>query len=86
MKGRERIAWNLRRIRSGQGISQENLAVDADVDRSYISGIENSQFNATVDILDRLADALGVDVSDFLVKPKAGSKPPQPLTPGRKRD
>ncbi len=85
MKGRERIARNLRRIRTDQGLSQESLAVDADVDRSYISGIENAGFNATIDILDRLAAALGVDVAEFLMKPKAGSAAPKPLSPGRKR-
>lgn len=84
MNGRGRIADNLRRIRAGKGLSQESLAVDAEVDRSYISGIENAGFNATIDILDRLAAALGVDVSEFLKEPKAGTPPPKPLRPGRK--
>ena len=45
MDGRTRVAWNLRRIRVERGLSQEALAVDADVDRTYVSGIERGSFN-----------------------------------------
>ncbi len=58
MDGRARVANNLRRPRIERGVSQENLAVDAFVDRTYVSGIEREEFNPTVDILDRLALAL----------------------------
>ena len=60
------------------------MAVDANVDRGYISGIENATFNPTVDVLDRFAKALSVDVSDFFAKPVTGSSEPMPLKPGRK--
>jgi transcriptional regulator with XRE-family HTH domain len=86
MDGRARIAWNLRRIRSTKRVSQEVLAVDADVDRSYISGIEQQQFNPSIDVLDRLAAALAVDVSEFLILPETTATKPQPLPPGRKAD
>ncbi len=69
MDTRARIAWNLRRIRGEKGVTQEALAVDAQVDRSYVSGIEQQGFNPSVDILDRLATALSVDISDFFNKP-----------------
>lgn len=84
MEARARIAWNLRRIRVDQAISQESLAVDANVDRSYISGLERRQFNPSVDVLDRLAIALSVDVSEFLVKPGDGAATPIPLSSGRR--
>ena len=84
MDARARVAWNLRRFRVEQKLSQESLAVDAGVDRSYISGIENGTFNPTVEILDRFATALGVDVSDFLQKPQSGSQQPKPLRSGRR--
>lgn len=84
MDGRARVAWNLRRIRVEQGISQESLAVDADVDRSYISGMERQEFNPTVDLLDRLATALAVDVSRLLDLPPAGAVPPKPMKSGRR--
>jgi transcriptional regulator with XRE-family HTH domain len=84
MDGRARVAWHLRRLRVERGVSQEALAVDAGVDRSYVSGIERRSFNPTVDILDRLAEALDVDVSEFLLKPASGDEPPVPLKSGRK--
>lgn len=78
------MAWNLRRIRVERGLSQENLAVDADVDRSYISGMERQEFNPTVDLLDRLAVALDVDVSRLLDAPAVGTDAPKPLKSGRR--
>lgn len=84
MDGRARVAWNLRRLRVEKGLSQEALAVDADVDRTYISGIERRTFNPTVDLLDRLAGALSMDVAEFFVVPQEGQKPPQPLRSGRR--
>lgn len=85
MDTRARIAWNLRRLRSAQSVTQEHLAVDAGVDRTVISDIERSKHNASIDLLDRLAAALSVDVSDLLAIPTEGQPPPTPLAPGRKR-
>lgn len=81
---RTRIALNLRRIRAAKGVSQEALAFDADVDRSYISGIERETFNPTVDLLEKLANALGADVADFLNIPRGAAAKPKPLKPGRR--
>jgi len=36
MNGRKLVAWNLRRLRVGQQLSQEKLAADAGVDRAYM--------------------------------------------------
>lgn len=84
MKVRARIAWNLRAIRTARNITQENLAVDADVDRTTISGLERGDFNASLDVIERIADALGADVLDFVAVPDAGTAEPAPLRPGRK--
>ncbi|TPI28807.1 helix-turn-helix transcriptional regulator [Mesorhizobium sp. B3-1-9] len=84
MDGRSRIAWNLRRIRTAKRISQETLALDAEVDRGTISEIETHKFNPTVDLLDRLASALAVDVAEFLLIPPDGSDSPKSLRAGRK--
>lgn len=84
MDGRARVAWHLRRLRVERGLSQEALAVDAGVDRSYVSGIERRTFNPTVDILDRLAGALAVDVAEFLAHPPDGVPTPKPLPSGRR--
>jgi transcriptional regulator with XRE-family HTH domain len=84
MKGRALVARNLRRIRVAQGISQETLAADASVDRSYLGGLERREENPTVDLLDRIADALSVSITELFVQPVPGEKPPKPLKSGRK--
>jgi transcriptional regulator with XRE-family HTH domain len=56
------VAWNLRRIRVARGLSQERLAHEADVDRSYVGGLERQEENPTVDVLDRLAKMLEVQM------------------------
>jgi transcriptional regulator with XRE-family HTH domain len=85
MKGRTLVAWNLRRIRVRRGLSQERLAFDAGVDRSYVGGLEREEQNPTVDLLDRLAKTLSVRISDFFIEPSKGSSQPKPLRPGRRR-
>ena len=65
MNGRALVAWNLRRLRVKRGLSQERLAYDAEVDRSYVGGLERRAENPTVDVLDRLAATLEVPLSEF---------------------
>ncbi|MGA7804705.1 helix-turn-helix domain-containing protein [Bradyrhizobium sp.] len=83
MRGRALVAWNLRRIRVKRGLSQERLAFDAGIDRSYVGGLERQEENPTVDLLDRLAKTLSVHVSDLLVEPPRGASPPKALRRGR---
>jgi len=85
MDGRALIAWNLRRIRVKRGLSQERLAYDAQVDRAYVGGLERREENPTVDLLDRLAETLGVSLAELFRQPNKGSAPPKPLQRGRKR-
>lgn len=84
MNGRALVAWNLRRIRVKRGLSQERLAFDAEVDRSYVGGLERQDENPTVDILDQLAKTLGVSVSEFFNQPRKGASAPKPLRSGRR--
>lgn len=84
MNGRALVAFNLRRIRVARGVTQERLAFDAGVDRSYAGGLERREQNPTVDLLDRLAKTLGVPVSEFFKQPRRGATPPKPLRSGRK--
>jgi transcriptional regulator with XRE-family HTH domain len=67
-----------------RGISQEKLAADAAVDRSYLAGLERQEENPTVDLLDRVAEALSVHVSELFAEPKPGDNPPAPLRAGRR--
>lgn len=83
MRARALVAINLRRIRTAQGVSQERLAADAEIDRAYVSEIEREQGNATLDLLDRLAATLGVEVSEFFAEPN-GPEPPATLPKGRR--
>jgi transcriptional regulator with XRE-family HTH domain len=66
-------------------LSQEALAVDAGVDRSYVGRLERGVENPTVETLDKLAAALGVAAAELLLVPKAGEKPPATLRKGRKK-
>lgn len=65
MKLRERVGLNVRNLRSSRGFSQEQLALAADVDRSYISEIELAKNSASIDVLERIADALSVDPKEL---------------------
>ena len=84
MDTRARIAWNLRQLRSTLGVTQENLAVDAGVDRTVISDLERGKHNASIDLLDRCAKAVKVDASALLAVPDPADPKPEPLKPGRK--
>lgn len=83
MRGRALVAWNLRRLRSERGVSQERLAADAGVDRAYLSEIEREQGNVTVDLLDRLAAELDCRPGEFLAEPVQGQEPKK-VRSGRK--
>lgn len=72
---REVFALNLRRARNAKGLSQEALAHEADVDRTYISALERSEYSATIDMVDRLAKTLGVDASALLQRPTRSRQP-----------
>jgi len=84
MDGRSLLAWNLRRIRVARGISQERLAFDAGIDRSYLGGLERRTENPTIDLLDRLSGALQVPLAELLRVPAKGEVRPKPLRAGRK--
>ncbi|OPY99865.1 transcriptional regulator [Bradyrhizobium sacchari] len=84
MRARALVAYNVRRIRVERGIPQEQLAYDAGVDRSYMSGLERQKANPTIDLLDRLAETLGVAVSELFVRPSKGAPLPATLRKGRK--
>lgn len=84
MNAQALVARNLRRLRVARGVSQENLAVDAGIDRTYVSRLERVLENPTVAVLERLAQALGVPISEFFVPPAPDEPPPQPLPGGRR--
>lgn len=75
MEMREVLAVNLRKLRRARGLSQEELAHRADIDRTYISSLERSVYAAGIDVVERLARALDVEVADLLTRPTTKKKP-----------
>lgn len=65
-EARRRVAENLRRLRKERGLSQEVMAELAEFHRTYVSQLERCVTNISLDGLERLANALGVDVLDLL--------------------
>jgi transcriptional regulator with XRE-family HTH domain len=66
MDVRLRLATNMKRLRKERGWSQEALADEAGLDRTYISGIERRVKNPTVTVVDRVASALRCGMGDLL--------------------
>ncbi len=85
MDARERVAVNIRRLRVGRGVSQEAFAVDAGVDRTYMSRIERRLENPTVTVLEKIAAALGVEIAALFADPGPDDGAPPSLPAGRKR-
>lgn len=67
---RDILARNLRLYRQLRGLSQEELAHRAGVDRTYVSALERSVYGVTIDLLDKLAVALDVEAADLLQRSK----------------
>ena len=66
MDVQHRLAANLRRLRQERELSQEALADEAGIHRTYVSDLERAARNPTIRVVETLADALGVTVSELL--------------------
>jgi transcriptional regulator with XRE-family HTH domain len=84
MKAQALVARNLRRMRVKQNLSQENLAVDAGIDRTYVSRIERGLENPTVAILEQLARAMNEPIIEFFREPTRNEPLPKALKGGRR--
>lgn len=72
MEIREVFAANLKALRLANGISQEELAHRAHLDRTYVSSLERRIYSPSIDVVDRLAKELGVEAYELLMeKPSA---------------
>jgi transcriptional regulator with XRE-family HTH domain len=85
MKAAEIVAWNLRRLRVLRGLSQEGLAADSGVDRSYMGRLERGHENPTIGVLERIANTLGVEIVELFRIPGRNETRPRPLSGGRRR-
>ncbi len=55
----------IKRLRLEKGMSQEGLANEANLDRTYIPGIEKGERNVSITVIEKLAIALKVDIRDL---------------------
>ena len=62
------IANNIRNKRKAIGYSQERLAFEAGMDRSYVGYIENAKYNVTILKLSQIAEALNVTINDLITE------------------
>jgi transcriptional regulator with XRE-family HTH domain len=60
------LGANVRRYRKLKGMTQEELALEAGMERSYVSDLERGQRNPSVRALGRLADALSIEPKSLL--------------------
>jgi transcriptional regulator with XRE-family HTH domain len=58
----------IRRARKAVGISQEELAFEAQIDRTYVSQLENGHKSPTVDVLFRICPVLGLAASELIAQ------------------
>jgi transcriptional regulator with XRE-family HTH domain len=66
MKELKIIGKNIVRLRSERKLTQEDLCGLAEIDRSYLSELENGKMNVTIKSLKMIADALKVKISNIL--------------------
>ncbi|KQN73473.1 helix-turn-helix transcriptional regulator [Devosia sp. Leaf64] len=78
------IAWNLRKWRTAAGLSQDGLSTKADVDRTYVSRLERGLENPSILVLEKLAAACAIHVSQLLTVPDASEERPRAMAAGRK--
>ena len=71
---RMRIAANIRRLRQERDLSQDKMAELAGFHRTYVSQMERCVTNVSIDGLERLSNALGVDISVLLATPASSKK------------
>jgi len=64
---RQTLGQNVRRLRVERGLSQEQLAFESEIDRTYVSQIERAVINPSLFVLFRASTVLGVSVGDLLV-------------------
>jgi len=62
-----RLAKNVRLLRTAHGWSQETLALNAGLDRTFIGAVERAERNITVASVEKLAKALNMSVADLLM-------------------
>ncbi len=63
---RDVLAKNMRRLRAKAALTQEALAHESGINRTYLSSVERSERNVSIDNIERIAKALDVDAHTLL--------------------
>lgn len=61
----EDVGKRIKVLRNERGLSQEKLALKAGIDRTYLAGIESGKRNATIQSLEKIANALEIKIKDL---------------------
>jgi transcriptional regulator with XRE-family HTH domain len=59
------VGQRIRELRNNQNLSQEKLALKAEIDCTYLAGIENGKRNISIINLEKIAKALEINMYDF---------------------
>lgn len=66
MNESEKLGKNLKHIRTTKGISQGEISRILEVDKSFVSNIENGKTNPTLSTIAKIAKAIGVSVGELM--------------------
>lgn len=67
-----KVGQRIKELRKEVGLSQEALANKAEIDRTYVTDVENGRRNISIENLEKLVDALQVPFKDFFNSPNFG--------------
>ena len=65
MKAQEQLGMRIRFLRQKRHWSQEDLALNANINKNYISDLENGRRNPSLDILERIAVAFNISLAEL---------------------
>jgi transcriptional regulator with XRE-family HTH domain len=65
MDAKLKIGHRIKELRLGMKISQEQLALRAEIDRTYMTGVENGKRNVSIMLIDRIIKALDTTYEEF---------------------
>ena len=69
MSLRDNLAINLLRLRRERGLPQDQFAAEIGIHRTYLNHIENRRRKPTIDVIEKIMNALDVSVNDLLGDP-----------------
>ena len=67
MKIQEKFGLTIKELRQKKNISQEKLALDAGIDRTYIGDIEKGTRNVSIEVVEKLANYFQMPISELFI-------------------